>query len=74
MVDKMRDAIGALNKTTTAVSTVSMCYNMYLIKKVHYGGEIYTIDKRQERILKNIHKIGTSIYEDSADITRWTMT
>jgi len=67
MVNKMRDAIGALKQTTLAVSTASMYYNMYLIKKVYYGSGIYVINKRQEKILKSIYesvilnKMGLSI-------------
>jgi len=56
MVNKMKDAIGALKNTTIAVSTASMYYNMYLIKKVYYGGGIFALNDRQEKILKNIYE------------------
>ena len=56
MVNKMKDAIGKLKNTTIAVSTASMYYNMYLIKKVYYGGGVFSITNRQETILKNIYE------------------
>ena len=56
MVNKMKDTIGALKNTTIAVSTASMYYNMYLIKKVYYGGGIFALNDRQEKILKNIYE------------------
>jgi len=33
-----------------------MYYNMYLIKKVYYGGGIFALNDRQEKILKNIYE------------------
>ena len=56
MVNKMKDAIDALKNTTIAISTASMYYNMYLIKKVYYGGGIFSLNKRQETILMNIYE------------------
>lgn len=56
MVNKMKDAIGALKNTTIAISTASMHYNMCLIKKVHYGGGIFSLNQKQESILMNIYE------------------
>jgi len=67
MVNKMKDAIGSLKNTNIAVLTASMYYNMYLIKKVYYGGGIFTLNDRQEKILKTIYesvilnKLGLSV-------------
>ena len=56
MVNEMKDAIGALKQTAIVVSTASMCYNMCLIKKVHYGSGMFTINDRQEKILMKIYE------------------
>ena len=67
MVNKMKDAIGSLKNTTMAVSTASMYYNMYLIKKVYYGCGILKLNDSQVKILKTIYepvilnKLGLSV-------------
>ena len=66
MINRIKEAIRRLKNTVIAVSTASMYYNMYLIKKVYYGGGILTINKKQEAILRSIyesvllHKMGLS--------------
>ena len=55
-MNKIKEAIGKLKNTIITVSTASMYYNMYLIKKVYYGGGIFSINNRQEKILKNIYE------------------
>ena len=42
MVNKMKEAIGKLKNAEIMMSTASMCYNMHLCKKVHFGSGIFS--------------------------------
>ena len=56
-----------IKNTTSAIFAVWMYYNIYLIKKVYFGYEIFLINKSQENILRKIYelvllkKIGLSV-------------
>ena len=56
MVNKMKEAIGKLKNTVIFVSTASMYYNMYLCKKVYFGSGVFTLNEKQEDILKKIYE------------------
>ena len=57
MKEKMSEAILKLNNTTIVVSTTSMYYNMYLIKRVYFRCRVISINSKQEDILKKIYKL-----------------
>ena len=56
IIDKIKIAINRLKNTIIAVSTASIYYNMYLIKKVYFGYGIFKISQQQENILKKIYE------------------
>ena len=56
MVNKMKEAVRKLNNTEMVTITVSMYYNIYLIKNVYYSCRILSISQKQEEILKKICK------------------
>ena len=56
MKEKMLEAMYKLKNATMVVSTASMYYNMYLIKKVYFGCGVISITSQQERILKKIYE------------------
>ena len=56
MKEKMLEAMYKLKNTTIVVSTASMYYNMYLIKKVYFGCGVMSIIAQQEIILKKIYE------------------
>ena len=52
----MSKAICKLSNTTMVVSTASMYYNMYLIKKVYFRCGVISITSKQEEVLKKIYE------------------
>jgi len=52
----MLEAMYKLKNATMVVSTASMYYNIYLIKKVYFGCGVMSITSQQERILKKIYE------------------
>ena len=52
----MLEAIHKLRNMAIIVPTVYMYYNMYLIKKVYFGCEVFSITPPQEEILKKIYE------------------
>ena len=56
MKEKMLEAMYKLKNATMVVSTASMYYNMYLIKKVYFGCGVISIMFQLERILKKIYE------------------
>ena len=55
MIEKMKEAVRKLNNTEMVTTTASMCYNVYLIKNVHYGCGILSLSQKQENALKKIY-------------------
>jgi len=56
MKEKMLKAICKLKNTMIVVSTTSIYYNMYLIKKVYFGYGVLSITHQQEGELKKIYE------------------
>ena len=55
--EKMSKAVFKLNNITMVVSTTSMYYNIYFIKKVYFGCRVISINSKQEEILKKIYEL-----------------
>ena len=52
VVNKIKEAIGRLKNAAIMISTASMHYNMHLSKKEYFRSGIFSLNSKQENILK----------------------